>query len=108
MSFEVKRDDRIWSDTLAACQKANAWRLVLNALNALPAVTGTSGAYQAAILACENRSVALELFLRYQRWMTPAAVCGTMARLLVNDPNIIHGSMVVAYEALDESWSPQD
>lgn len=40
--------------------------------------------------------------------MTPAAVCGTMARLLVNDPNIIHGSMVVAYEALDESWSPQD
>lgn len=40
----------------------NAWRLVLNALNALPAVTGTSAAYQAAILACENRSVALELF----------------------------------------------
>ena len=103
-SAKVQRDERNWNDAVAACQN-DAWPLALHALPVLLAARmSPSSTYQAAILG--GRS--LEMFTKCRDSMTPAAACGTMARLSVNDPRVIHSSMVAASCALDDSWSPQD
>eukprot|EP00435_Cladocopium_sp_Y103_P034177 s2293_g8.t2 len=101
---KVQKDERNWNDAVAACQN-DAWPVALHALPALLAARlSPSSTYQAAILGDHN----LEMFTKCRDSMTPAAACGTMARLSVNDPRVIHSSMVAASCALDDGWSPQD
>ena len=103
--LKVQRDERNWNDALAACQN-HAWPLALQALPAmLAARLLPSSSYQAAILGSGD---GVKMFKECRGSMTPAAACGTLARLLVNDPIVIHSSLVAASRALDNTWSPQE
>lgn len=102
---EVQRDEQNWNDAVAACPSV-AWQVALHALPTMleARVLPSSSSYQATILGSGDN--AMEMFIKCRDQMTAAAACGTLAKLLVNDPQVIHANMVAASRTLD-AWSPQ-